>query len=278
MKILALDIGGTAVKYGVFGGDSTFGQFSVADDDGRERLPEKIIACVAQNETECIGISTPGPFDFETGTGLMTHKLKSLYRISLKEMIERQFPKRKLLFVHDSTSFIFGALYHEPALIRENIAGVMLGTGLGYVHCVNGRAEVNCNKTPLNPLWNQPYRNGIAENYVSATAILRKAYEKGNAFQNVKAIADAARAGDRTLLAIFTETGAQLGELLERQKKEDGFQRVIIGGQVSGAWDLMVSGFRQTSALDCHTVADPSTVPLYGIKYCAENGAEHLYI
>ena len=43
MKILALDIGGTAVKYGFFGKEKMFGAFPVKNSDGGENLPRKII-------------------------------------------------------------------------------------------------------------------------------------------------------------------------------------------------------------------------------------------
>jgi len=278
MKILALDIGGTAVKYGLFGKDTIFGEFLVKDRDGTERLPEKIMEFLSKHNADCIGICAPGPFDFETGTGLMEHKLKSLYKVSLRDMIKQQFPNVKLFFVHDSTAFILGEICNNPELSAENISGIMLGTGLGYVHSVNGKVEINEMETPLNPLWNKPYKGGIAENYVSATAIINKALAEGFCFKGVKEIAVAARQGNLQLLQIFAETGSQLGELMEIKKKEDSFDRIIIGGQVSGAWDLMKDGFERNCKIPYILATQPAKNPLYGIKYCVENGKENIYL
>lgn len=277
MNLLALDIGGTAVKYGLFGKDTIFGEFLVKDRDETERLPEKIMEFILEHPTECIGISAPGPFDFETGTGLMEHKLKSLYKISLRDMIKQKFPHVKIFFIHDSTAFILGAICDDSTFSTENIAGVMLGTGLGYVHFSEGKVEVNKNKTPLKPLWNKPYKGEVAEKYVSATAIINKAQANGYFFHNVKEIADVARQGNQQLLHIFAETGSQLGELMGIKKKEDNFDRIIIGGQVSKAWDLMKEGFDANCYVPYTVVENPEICPLLGIKYCSERNVESVY-
>ena len=278
MNILALDIGGTSVKYGFFNEKAVFGEFSVKDSDGTERLPEKLIECISKYPVDCDGICAPGPFDYEKGIGLMEHKLKSLYKVSLRELILKEHPNKDVFFVHDATAFVLGEVCKNLELMDENVAGVMLGTGLGYIQCDNGKAKINQKKTPSNPLWNRPYKNGIAENYVSATAIINKALSKGYLFNNVKEIAECARKGERQLLDIFFETGEQLGELIEIKKKEDGFKKVIIGGQVSRAWDLMGKSFEKKCSLSYYVVAEPEKSPLWGIKYCAENGIENIYI
>ena len=277
MSVLALDIGGTAVKYGCFGESTEFGEFSVKDSDGIEHLPEKILGFISKYNADRIGISVPGPFDFSSGTGLMEHKLKSLYKISLKEMIEKRFPYTELFFIHDATAFILGGIYSGSILSNENVSGVMLGTGLGYVHFADGRVEVNKNKTPLKPLWNKPYKDGIAENYVSATAIINKARAKGYLFDGVREIATAARERNRELAEIFLETGEQLGELVISKQKEDGFEKLFIGGQVSRAWDLMKPGFETTCPISYVLSEDPSKCPIWGIKYCAERGMDGIY-
>ncbi|MEE1047274.1 MAG: ROK family protein [Clostridia bacterium] len=277
MSLLALDIGGTAVKYGCFAEENIFGQFSVKDSNGTESLPKKIFDFIAEHQADCIGICAPGPFDFVTGTGLMEHKLPSLYGVSLRKIIENEFPDVMLFFIHDSTAFIFGALENKPNLREENISGIMLGTGLGYIHCVNGKVEVNAGKTPLHPLWNTPYKNGIAEDYVSATAIINKSREKGYSFDNVKDIEIAAKQGDDKLLSVFSKTGTQLGELIEIKRKQDKFEKLVIGGQVSKGWELMREGFEKACDIPYELVAEPAKCPLFGIKYCAEKGIESIY-
>jgi glucokinase len=192
-------------------------------------------------------------------------------------MIERSFADRNIFFIHDSTAFILGEICNNSYLATQNIAGVMLGTGLGYVHCIRGKVEINQKKTPLNPLWNRPYKDGIAENYVSATAIINKAAAKGYSFDGVKEIATKAKQGDYQLLKIFSEAGEHLGKLLQTKQKEDRFESLVIGGQVSRSWDLMRESFENTCSIPYHVVEEPGKCSLFGIKYCAENGVENIY-
>ncbi len=277
MKILALDIGGTAVKYGLFDGDDVlFGKFPVIDEDGTERLPEKILKFLAEQTVDCVGICAPGPFDFKTGTGLMTHKLPSLYNISLKKCIEEKFPCLKTVFIHDSTAFVLGEICINPIFSDKNIAAVMLGTGLGYIHAINGKVELNEKETPLKPLWNKEYKDSTAENYVSATAIIRTANELGFAFNNVLDISKEARDGNEKLLKIFCHTGMNLGEMINDKIKEDSFKELVIGGQVSLSWDLMKTGFEKICSIPYHITINPATTALYGIKYCVEQGKENV--
>ena len=270
MSIIALDIGGTAVKYGIFGEKNEFGQFAVMDSDGVERLPEKIMEFLYSHKADYIGISAPGPFDFKTGTGLMEHKLKSLYKVSLREMIEKEFQGVKLFFIHDSVSFILGEISQNPSLADEKVGGVMLGTGLGYVNCIRGRASINEIGTPISPLWNMSYKDGIAENYVSATALKAKAGARGYDFPGVKEMAEAAAEGNKELLDVFSETGEDLGTLMKIKQREEGFDCLIIGGQVSHAWELMKGGFDKKCSIPYFVSRDPARTPLYGIKYFAE--------
>ena len=96
MNILALDIGGTSVKYGFFNEKAVFGEFSVKDSGGTERLPEKLIECIYKYPVDCVGICAPGPFDYEKGIGLMDHKLKSLYKVTkIKQIIRTTLQVRE---------------------------------------------------------------------------------------------------------------------------------------------------------------------------------------
>ncbi len=277
MKLAALDIGGTSVKYGIFHGAPCYGTFSVGEDGGSWGLPEKILTFLSTYDVDCVGFAVPGPFDYETGTSHMTHKLASLYQISLKNILKQRFPHIQTFFIHDAVAFIFGAIADNPSLSSGDVSGIMLGTGLGYIHCINGRAEVNQNRTPLRPLWNKPYKDGIAEDYVSAAAIMTRAEAQGYHFQNVKEIAAAAQGGDTRLLRLFEQTGVHLGTLVEAKQKEDGFSTSVIGGQVSGAWEQMREGFESVCTVPYQLIREPAKCPLFGIRYCAEKGAESIY-
>ena len=204
MKILALDIGGTAVKYGFFQDNNIkFGQFPVKDSQGNENIPESICSFSKEHMPDMIAISTPGPFDFETGTSLMTHKLTSMYNVSLKELLKNEIPKAEILFVHDSTAFAMGVLNKMPYLAEKKFAAVMLGTGLGYIYLNNGKALLNKRQTPLHPLWNRNFLDGTSEDYVSTRAILSECEKLGFSGMSIKELAETAREGEKLQYSII---------------------------------------------------------------------------
>ncbi len=278
MKILALDIGGTAVKYGLFQeNDTKFGQFPVRDSQGNENIPESICSFSKEHMPQVIAVSTPGPFDFETGTSLMTHKLTSMYNISLKDMLKKKIPTAEILFVHDSTAFAAGVLNKIPYLKEKKFAAVMLGTGLGYTYVQSGKVLLNKRQTPLHPLWNRSFLGGTSEDYVSTRAILKKCEELGFMGLSIKELAETAREGDMALRDVFCNYGKHLGMCMEMASEADDFSEIVIGGQISRSWDLMKDGFESECKLQYSIIDNPESCALYGLLDCAKNGKERYY-
>lgn len=278
MKILALDIGGTAVKYGLFqDNNKEFGQFPVRDSQGNENIPESICSFSKEHMPDLIAVSTPGPFDFETGTSLMTHKLTSMYNVSLKELFKKELPTAEIIFVHDSTAFAVGVLNKMPDLKEEKFAAVMLGTGLGYIYVQKGRALLNKRQTPLHPLWNRSFLDGTSEDYVSTRAILKKCEKLGFSGLSIKELAEVARGGDKALKDVFYNYGKHLGMCMEMASLADGFSEIVIGGQISRSWDLMKDGFESKCNIKYTIIDNPESCALYGLFDCAENGKEKYY-
>lgn len=260
---VVLDIGGTAVKYSYSTPKEAFcGQFSTKGD-----LPLEILSFIKDKPFDYIGVCAPGPFDYETGTSYMEHKLPSLYGIALDALIEKVNPHARRIFIHDGVAFALGVIALEK---EKDFACVMLGTGLGYVICKNGKPQVNAQQTPLNPLWSQKYKSGIVEDYVSSTAILYKCRQCGFDFDNVKQAALKAMEGNAKLRVVFNEVGRDLGKLIEERRKQDGFNKLFVGGQISKSFYLMKDGFQKETDIAYQCVDDPEIRALEGLKYCAD--------
>lgn len=265
--MIALDIGGTKVKYGIFDKEPPyFGQFDVSDYNGKEAVSESIAAFFKNHNTDCIGISVPGPFDYENGISLMKHKLTSLYGVNLRKILKNEFPGTKLFFIHDAHAFALGVMEENKNFLAGNFSCIMLGTGIGYINVEKGIPKLNDKGTPQNPLWNMSFKDGIAEDYVSTRALLKAAKEKGFCFDNVKSMADEARNGNKDLLGIFKSFGETLGECTEIKRKEHCFTSVAIGGQISKSFDLMKPGFEKVTDAKVYVVKDSEKCALYGLK------------
>lgn len=266
MKILALDVGGTAVKYGVFcGGEERLGQFAVKDETGKDGIVSRLLDFCGETQPDFLAVSTPGPFDYTTGTSLMKHKLHTLFGVSLKDLFAQKLPQMQVCFMNDATAFALGVLEEKPQLKTRDVACVMLGTGLGYANVRHGIIQLNDSQTPSSPLWNMPFLDGISENYVSTRALLQAAKEKGYTFSNIKDMADEARRGNQALADVFYHFGRYLGLCLKQKRSDDHFDEVVIGGQISKSFDLMKAGFESALTLPHSLVRDTATCALYGL-------------
>ena len=278
MNRLILDIGGTFIKYAYM--DNRFrrvGNFPVIDANGKEDVPAAISKFIENYPIDEIGVSAPAPFDFTNGIGHLIHKLESLNDISLRELFLKRFPKAKITFIHDAVAFMLGAFVENPHLQKEKVACVMLGTGLGYAYSENGRIAVDKNEVTKPELGFQKYKDGIIEDYVSATGLLNLAKKIGYHFNYVKDMADASKNNPK-LLAIFNEVGKMLGEVLNAQQKKDPFSMVVIGGGVSKAWPLMKKGFESVSKIKYEIIKDSTECPINGVILAMKLGKDKIYL
>ncbi len=275
MKTVAIDIGGTEIKYGVFDETETFGKFAVADSSGKEDVPGSLCDFLRKTAPDRIGISAPGPFDFVGGISHMKQKLHSMYGVSLVDEIKKAGITAEPVFIHDATAFMLGVMEQFPALENEGFVGVMLGTGLGFTESIGGKVLINEKETPLNPLWSKPYKNGICEEYVSATAIKKRAEKIGFENLSVKELADMARGGNEKLQSLFYDVGCDLGEMMNEHNKNR--RTIIMGGQVSLSWELMKDGFEKCCSIPLYTVENPTTCAIYGILRALKSGKENCY-
>ncbi len=277
MKILALDVGGTAVKYGVFQNDEKqLGQFPVKDESGKDGIVSRLLDFCSETAPDFLAVSTPGPFNYATGTSLMEHKLHTLYGVCLKDLLAEKLPHMQVAFMNDATAFALGVLEEKPELKARNVACVMLGTGLGYANVLGGVIQLNEQQTPSNPLWNMPFLDGISEDYVSTRALLQAASKQGYTFSNIKDMADEARQGNQPLLDVFYHFGRYLGLCLEQKRTVDRFDEAVIGGQISKSFDLMKDGFESASNLPHSLVHDTAACALYGLYGYAKTNSEVL--
>lgn len=276
-SVLTLDIGGTFVKYGVFSDGEEFGQFAVAEN-GREDVPGAVARFAAAHPAEHIAVSMPGPADYTVGAGRMTHKLPSLYGVDLRSMIAKVCPDSRISFCCDSTSFALGVMAQWRFLEEETFGCVMLGTGLGYTYLQGGRVVVNSGEMPYRPMWCRPCGDGIVEQVVSGSAIAAGARAAGYDLPSVKAIAEAARAGDPTLRQLFTDAGQMLGRTVQAERADVPLSHLAVGGQMSLSWDLMAAAFSAETDIPVLVVPDPHRRALYGLLEFSERGKDNLYI
>lgn len=239
--MLVLDVGGTYVKYALTDGEGRLLPDTVAqtpsDAQGSAEAFLAVLAGIveragAQQKVDRACVSIAGPFDFEAGVSRMQHKFPALYGRSLRPPFEAA--GIDVSFLHDSTAFMLGEARDGMAQGMRSPCCVMLGTGLGFAFMREGRVCVNEKRGPAFSLWNMPYRDGIAEDYVSTRAIQASF---GEALP-VKAIADRARQGDARAAEAFRAAGRHLSALLGMLIPRLGCDGFVLGGQIAKSAEL----------------------------------------
>lgn len=192
-----------------------------------------------------VGVCCPGPFDFAAGMSRMRHKWQDAYERPIAPVLRAALGQVPVDFLHDSSAFLLGEGLYGAGQGVPCLAGVMLGTGLGFGYMVRGRVQVSPDQGPRIKLWNRPFRDGISEDSVSGRAIrARYARLGGDGALSVRAIAAAAASGDGAVREAFLRTGTLLGEILGPVLAEIGATHLVLGGQISRSAALFLPGLR----------------------------------
>ena len=264
---LAIDAGGTYLKSAVLDRDgnvvdgSSFSTRSFSDG-GREEILNAYLKTFTHGLTvigECdmrlggIGISTPGPFDYEKATPLMQHKFKSVYGFDLRSAfyqmpgIDRDVPVR---FMQDANAILTGEIHYGNARGFANAALVTLGTGLGFAVSESGKVLSNPLGGPFYIIFSIPYNGGILEDFTASRGIIRiykgllsSVSTDGLAASDIGYWADR---GDVTSVRTFQKVGRILGEALRDILLERKTECLLFGGQISRSFHHMEQSLRET--------------------------------
>jgi len=257
---LLLDIGGTFIKGGIASSDevldedsffSTLIDSSGSKEDIAKALTEAVgrgydYASKAGIRIGGIGIAIPGPFDYDNGIPLMKHKFASVFGLPMKDIIRSGgiVPEDvPIMFMHDVASMLSGEMSHGNGMGYKNIALISLGTGLGFTYCINGEIQYSPTKSPLIPIYNLPYRDGILEDYVSKRGFLKnysiitgKPAPEG---LTVKELGKMAEEGDVKAVETFSMVGDIIANSISPILRKYGIECLLLGGQISKSFKYM---------------------------------------
>ncbi len=250
--LLAMDIGGTFIKAGLWNGREMKEMPAVPVDSqaGRKEVLGALCKVVSKaldlGDVNGVGCCIPGPFDYARNVSLMKHKFASIEGLDLAAELRSLMPPIRGVpvgFCHDAVAFLSGEIHFGGASACKRVMGVTLGTGIGVAVAFDGAMQLNAlgSPAPEASIWSKPYRGGTVEDHVSAKALIARYRQRRNGFdvsRGVAGIAEDARAGDREALSVFNELGQDLGELLPAHARNLGIERVVIGGQIAKAFEL----------------------------------------
>lgn len=207
---------------------------------------------VSPKDIRAIGIAIPGPFDYENGISLIqgVNKYEALYGKNLREIIAQQLHNTAPIYFENDAG-CFGLGQTQSAGLTKLLA-ITLGTGIGSAFVHDGELITERDDVPADGyLYNYPFRDGIAEDYLSGRFLL-KSYQKlsGEEIASVKALAEKASADDEIAKNIFIQFGNDLGNLLQSVLHKFSAQQLVIGGGIVHAADLFLPAMQSVLTLN----------------------------
>lgn len=268
-----VDIGGTAIKLGLFQTDGTLLEKwqipTRTQEQGRFVLPDVLTAvrsCIDKNgigwdQVEGIGMGVPGPVDDE-GTVLRCVNLGwDVFNVPEK-LLQLESGLRKARVSNDVNAATLGELWKGGAQGKHSAFLVTLGTGIGGGLVVNDEIinGVNGGAGEIGHFCVEPGEaerckcggHGCLEQYCSATGLLRQAKKAlaenpatGSSLRDIanltaKDVCDAAKAGDTLALDLLDRLGHRLGWALTAVAGTVDPEVFVIGGGLSNAGKILL--------------------------------------
>lgn len=280
-KRIGIDVGGTNVKIALVDGEGkiiysnsvpTYAQM------GYEYTVNNIKQAIRDlmketntdaKEIEGIGFDFPGQVDYKTGIVKLAPNIPGWINVPIAQMIEEEFniPTR---IDNDVRCAALGELKFGAGKGCENFVCITVGTGIGSGLVINGQlvrgaanaaGEIGHIKLQMNggPICGCG-DTGCLEAFASGPSIVAMAQEylkggKSTKFREMAGadgeitpyiVAKAAEAGDPVAKRIFEIVGTYIGMGLVSVINLLNPEKVIIGGGVAAAGDLLLDPIRKT--------------------------------
>jgi glucokinase len=197
-----------------------------------------------------VAVCIPGPFDYENGICWIKgqSKYECFYGLNIRNLIQERFSFSDdfpILFENDAACFGKGEVFKNTENLSKNVMAITIGTGLGACFIDKG---ISINSGSLVPkegeIYDLPYKNGIAEDYVSARGLLSGYfYLSGTNVNNGLELFNLAESGNEMAIKAFANMGEDLAEIVIPWLKRFSVDHFIIGGKIANASAYFLPSF-----------------------------------
>ena len=224
-----------------------------ADEDtilkGWADVLSKSLKSINKDELAGIGFGMPGPFEYANGIGRFAQvdKYESLNGVDVASKLKVLLgldDSTPLRFMNDASAFAVGEAWLGSAADAVKNMSITLGTGFGSAFVDAGIPVVEGDSVPeMGCVWHLPYANGIADDSFSTRWFIKRYKEEtGLEVSGARPIAEAATTNPKAA-DIFTQYGNNMGEFLGQWLKKFDAKVLVIGGNVTGAYNLFGPAF-----------------------------------
>lgn len=194
------------------------------------------------------GVAVPGPFDYARGIGMFrgVAKFEALNGLDMTKILMNKLPADPsgVSFLNDAHAFLLGEWTAGAAEGHDRAVGITLGSGVGSAFLSHGSLVDTgptvppCGSVHLLTIAGQPL-----EDTVSRRAIMARYADAVTLSPtppvDVREIAQRARSGDLTARQHIDDAFTALGDALGPWLTSFQATVLVLGGSISGAWDLI---------------------------------------
>jgi glucokinase len=267
-KIIGIDVGGTNLRLGVFEDMQLLHETRFQADFSlicKQNKPDVAWQTIIETTTvgiqnvlaqypdvQHIGIGFPGFIDPRTHTIAQSPNFPGLMNVNLAKELSKKLNKT-VVVENDANA----AAYGEFCLAGKPEGGLVylgLGTGVGGGLILQGKPYVGqhgCAMEVGHIIVEHDGRlcgcgnHGCMEQYASATGVSISYFKATQKQHSAAEIAEFANAGDMDAIQAYIVAAEALALALASILKVVDVENIVIGGGMTGAWNLMQSAFHQ---------------------------------
>ncbi|KIO52883.1 ROK family protein [Flavobacterium hibernum] len=260
---VGLDIGGTHITAAVIDmAEMKVMDFSVHKETFDSNMPvnevmdvwEKAIRTSFENskveKTSGLAVCMPGPFDYTNGICWIKEqsKYEHFYGLNVRDLFQDKldlsvdFP---ILFENDAVCFGKGEVFKDSDNLSKKVMAITLGTGLGACFIDKGISISTGDLVPTDgEIYNLPYKEGMAEDFVSARGLLAGYFAlSGKNVNNGLELFNLAKTGDAMAIKTFEQMGEDLAAIVIPWLEKFEADSFIIGGKIANASEFFLPSF-----------------------------------
>lgn len=262
MRLIGIDLGGTAIKAGAVdekGHILDRRSIPTGLQDGAAAVIDRMAGLARELGAESrVGVGSPGLIDHAGGRVLECPNLKVLENVPLRDELARRlgFESKGVILENDANVAAVGENWLGAGRDHDDLLMVTLGTGVGGGLILNGELYAGAGGMagelghicidPDGP-WCGCGRRGCVEQYASATAAKRRARELGlpaDAPGDLELLSKLAQKSPGPERDLCTAIGRDLGRGLAMTVTLLDLRCFVIGGGFGAALEALRAGIR----------------------------------
>jgi glucokinase len=250
---IGVDLGGTHLRAAVVDTDSGAVVALEKTNTPAFQGPQAVVDCMAglvrsviassgmiQSELGGIGIGVPGLIDMERGVALLLPNIPGNWSsVPLAASLSQKLGLPVHL-INDVRSITLGEWTFGAGRGVDTMACYAIGTGIGGGVIVNGRLHLGISGSAGELGHQQVELNGLVEHDLNKIT--------------VEVVLQAAREGDALACELFQQAGTYIGMAVANTLLTISPERVVFGGGVSAAGELLLEPVRQFVRQRVHLV------------------------